>query len=201
MIDVEFEKSKYIDTVKIDRDTYKSVSSLNRRLRSVFGTFSRVLKGRSGLEKTEKEYEIQRLIGRIRQEVIDPILDSSAGMTNSQEAFDLWHRKKIVDIQKVCGIRWDSGTQLTVGMCQKMINLPCKDIWALGLVPEQKSVFFHAVIDAVILHHLLGDQNLSWTKLDSYDTYLRLQTRLRENAKSHSTYPLAAECEGWRKFQ
>lgn len=198
-IDVDHEKQKFLVTVGITKETYRSDSSIERRLRRVFGTFARVLKGRSSLPELEKEKEVTRLIGAIKEKVVHGILDSPNEVAGSQEEFDQWHRQAMLTIQNECGIRWDEGDRLSIGMCQKMVNLPCKDIWALGLVPERFSALFHPIIDAITLGYLLRIPTQPWTKLDSYDGYLFLQNELRRISKTRQSYPMAVECENWNR--
>jgi hypothetical protein len=80
-------------------------------------------------------------------------------------------------------------------MAQKIINLHSKDIWALDLVPERYSRFFHPIIDNVTLDLL--QEKVRWTKLKSYDAYMRLQLKFRQMAQRQDTYPLALECWWW----
>ena len=82
-------------------------------------------------------------------------------------------------------------------MAQKIINLHCKDLWALGLVPENYSRFFHPIIDQVILDTL--HRKVTWTQLNSYDEYMQLQLEFRQMAQRQNTYPLALECYYWNK--
>jgi len=79
-------------------------------------------------------------------------------------------------------------------MAQKLVNLHCKALWALGLVPESYSQFFHPIIDSTTLELL--KRNIAWTKLDSYEAYMELQLAFRAVAQEHP-YPLALECQYW----
>lgn len=196
-IDVDLEKQKYVATVGISKETYQTDSSIELRLRRIFRTFARVLRGRGNLSAAEKEQEVTRLIGAIKEQVIFRILDSPIEVAGSQERFDQWHRQTILAVQNECPIHWDGGNRLTIGMCQKMINLPCKDIWALGLILEPSSAFYHPVIDAITLRYLLGLLERPWTKLESYEDYFRLQNELRRTSIAIGSYPMAVECENW----
>jgi hypothetical protein len=59
--------------------------------------------------------------------------------------------------------------------------------------------WFHIVIDNVTLGLLRRQAEFSWTRLDKYHEYLRLQTELRALARSQSVSPLELECTNWNE--
>ena len=194
--DIEAEKKQFA-TARISADTYATDNEIGKRTRRIFRTFARVLAGRSGLPRDKKENEMENLLHVVRHVVIRPILSSPAAISSSQAQFDEWHREVVNRLKTECPVSWKSGFSLTVGMAQKLINLHCKDLWVLGLIPESYSRFFHPIIDTVTLDML--HRKVAWTKLDSYEEYMQLQFELRQMAQRRDTYPLALECWNWNK--
>lgn len=197
MIDIETEKRKFRATARISNDTYATDYEIGKRTRRVFRTFARVLAGRGGLPKNEKEAEMKNLLRFVKREIVHPLLSSPAAISGSQPQFDGWHKEMVGRLKEQCPIQWNQASSLTVGLAQKVINLHCKDLWALGLVPESCSRFFHPIIDQVTLGML--DEEITWTQLDSYEEYMQLQLEFRQMARRWSTYPLALECWNWNE--
>ena len=200
LFDVETEKKQYCTKVKIDSKTYASDYEIDKRTRRVFRTFARVLTGRSLLREEVRQAEMSKLLHVVRHEVIQPILSTPELVLSSQARFDEWHRKVVSTLKTRCPITWDQGFNLTVGTAQKIVNLHCKDLWALNLVPSQHSMVFHPIIDRVTLGMLNKPGRLSWTKLDSYRDYMKLQLELRKMSEGRGTYPSALECCHWNRY-
>jgi hypothetical protein len=194
---VETEKGNFCAQVGISSDTYATDDEIGKRTRGIFGTFARVLTGRGAMPKDKKEVEMGNLLHVVRREIVHPLLSSSTAIAGSQAQFDEWHRKVVDSLRAGCPISWRYGSNLTVGMAQKLVNLHCKDLWALELVPESCSCFFHPIIDQVTLNML--SRKVAWTQLDSYEQYMQLQLELRQMAQRWNTYPLALECRNWNK--
>jgi hypothetical protein len=193
---IQEEKVSFIAS-RASRDTYKTTDKLERRTRKIFQTFARTLHGRGGLSQRLKDREMETLIHVVRSEIVNPLLTSSTSIAVSQSRFDHWHKDAVEILKTRCPIHWDDGSRLTVGMAQKIVNLHSKDIWALDLVPERYSRFFHPIIDNVTLNLL--QEKVRWTKLNSYDAYMRLQSKFRQMARRQDTYPLALECWWWNR--
>jgi len=200
MFDVEAEKRQYCTKVKIDSQTYASDYEIGKRTRRVFRTFARVLTGRSLLREEVRQAEMSKLLHVVRHEVIRPILSSPELVLPSQARFDEWHRAVVSTLKAKCPITWDRGSFLTVGTAQKIVNLHCKDLWALNLVPSRSSKVFHPIIDRVTLGMLNKPGRLSWTKLNSYREYMQLQLELRKLSERRGTYPSALECYHWNRY-
>jgi len=197
---VEVEKAKFREQAPVNDETYKMVGTISHRTRVIFSTFARTLKGRGDLRGSDKEIEMGKLARVVRREVICPLLSSPAAIAGSQAQFDEWHRKAVGSLKAGCPIKWRHGSSLTVGTAQKIVNLHCKDLWVLDLVPEIYSRFFHAIIDKVTLDHLLPlHRGLCWTKIDSYEEYMELQVKLRQIAWRRNTCAIALECWNWNK--
>jgi hypothetical protein len=194
---VEAEKGKFRAQARISSDTYATDDEIGKRTRRLFKTFARVLAGRSDVPKNKKEAEMGNLLHVVRREVVHPLLSSPATISGSQAQFDEWHGKVVNRLKTRCPISWRHGSSLTVGTAQKLINLHCKDLWVLGLVPESYSCFFHPIIDLVTLNML--HKKVTWTQLDSYKEYMQLQLDLRQMAQRRNTYPLALECWNWNR--
>ena len=202
-INVETEKKQYCKTVRIDTGTYSSEYAIEKRSRVIFRTFARVLEleGDSKFEKQQnkpqREAETKNLIQFVKREVLHPILASRDITPWSQPQFDDYHRRVVASLKTKCSMKSKLGLHLTVGMAQKLINLHCKDFWALDLLPSQYSAVFHPPIDQATLNILHEKGRIAWTHLDSYEEYMRIQQGLREEAKRRGTYPMALECQNW----
>ena len=180
---------------RFQRDTYKTNTEIDRRTRTIFHTFARTLRGRGSLPKSTKDAEMRQLLMIIRNDVVYPLLHATAEVANSQATFDRWHADAVQVVKSKCPIQWDRGTSLTVGHAQKIINLHCKSLWALELIPESCSVYFHATIDNFMLELL--KERAGWSRCDSYDRYLAYQHQLRQIAQTYDSYPLVVECRYW----
>jgi hypothetical protein len=191
-IDVKKERRKYLEIVKVNRDTYASINKSRNRTREIFNTFVRVFKGRSKLPKKKKEAQMKNLSHIVQQEILSPLCRKPGSISNSQSKFDQWHKKTVAKLKRDCLVR------LTTGMAQKIINLHCKDLWALELVPKKYSCYFHPIIDKVTLDGVIG-RTISWTKLESYEEYMELQSIFRSKACRNNANPLSYECHIWNK--
>ncbi len=193
--DIEDEKKRYLTSVKITRDIYSNDDKITKRSRIIFTTFARTLNGRSAFPKLLIETEKENLLRKVIKDIIHPILRTPSKIANSQLLFDEWHRNILFKLRRECPISWRGGTELTVGMAQKIVNLHCKDMWALGLASEKYSRFFHPIIDRVTLDFL--GKKCPWTHLDSYEKYMKLQFDFRQRARDAGIQPLALECYIW----
>ena len=200
-VDIEEEKDRYCETVNINENTYQHYLEIDRRIRRIFKTFSRTLKGRSKIPQNRRDREIKGLVELMRTEVALPLLYAHSDFMPSQDQFDAWHEGKILLLKASCPISSKRASQLTVGMSQKLINLLCKDIWALNLIPSRYSRFFHPVIDQITLDALKEKGKLAWTRIDSYEVYMELQLEFRKMAREENTYPLVVECEIWNDYR
>lgn len=194
---IEAEKKQFVAVANISKATYATDVQIGRRSRGIFTTFARALPGRGDLPESEKESEINNLVQFVRRQVIYPLLSSPVEIAGSQDNFNKWHRQTLQDLKANCPIQWNHGSNLTVGMTQKLINLHCKDLWALNLIPENYSRFFHPIIDNITLGLL--QRKVVWTKLNSYEEYIQLQSIFKKKANHQNTYPLALECWYWNK--
>lgn len=204
-IDIEAEKRKYCSYVRIDKDIYSSMffrlnnfdrsNRLAKRTRDIFGSFARVLRGRRHVPENQRDSEINNLVRIVRDDVLRPLLDRIK--FNTITDFDAWHREKILTLKTKCHIAWPpNNKEMTVGMCQKIINLHCKDLWALNIVSKDYSQIFHPIIDNITLSGILRIQAV-WTNIDNYIEYMEIQKLLREDAARKGHYPLAIECKNW----
>jgi hypothetical protein len=191
-IDVRREKRKYLEIVKVNRDTYASLNKCRNRTREIFNTFVRIFKGRSKLPKKKKEVQMKNLAHIVQREILSQLCRKPGSISNSQPKFDQWHEKTVAKLKRDCRVR------LTTGMAQKIINLHCKDLWALELVPKKYSSYFHPIIDKVTLDKVI-ERSIPWTKLKSYEEYMELQSIFRSKARKINANPLSYECYIWNK--
>lgn len=181
---------------RFSRTTYGSDEAIDHRTKVIFHTFARTLVGRGELPDHQRNAEMRTLCDVLRNDMIYPLLHSSQDFSASQAVFDSWHRASVQTLKAQCPVEWNGGTVLTVGMAQKILNLHCKSLWALGLVPERCYVRFHAAIDNNVLE-LLRRKQQGWTRCDSYEKYMGYQHQLRQVAEKRGTYPLAVESWYW----
>ncbi|MFO8067137.1 MAG: hypothetical protein R6U11_06115, partial [Bacteroidales bacterium] len=134
-INTSKEKIKFIKQAVISENTYESDNNIAKRTRKIFKTFSRALSGRKHLSQNLKQNEINNLAHVVQNEIVHPILAESTNILRSQTEFDNWHKIAAEKIKNSCPVSWQNGSFLTLGMVQKIINLHCKDLWALDLVP------------------------------------------------------------------
>jgi hypothetical protein len=203
LLNVEVERSRfrnYAETKKrFSSATYRDDVGIDHRTNLIFHTFDRTLRGRGSIPEDTKAAEKRCLYDTVRREVVYPLLRSRARISESQTTFDAWHKDVVQTLKATCPIRWNHGPTLTVGMVQKIINLHCKSLWTLEAVPDRYSKYFHATIDSTTLEHILGERRVRWTQMDSYDTYMRYQLRLRQLARLQGTYPIVLECWNWSR--
>ncbi len=200
-IDGEFERKRFLRHAEKEKrfgsETYKSDSEIDHRTAVIFLTFARVLRGRGEMRKETKALERRRLNEVVRREVVEPLLNSYTEIVSSQGRFDEWHSGVVQVMKERCPIEWDGGSELTVGMAQKIINLHCKSLWTLELIQVPHAQFLHATIDETTLKHALKMRSSGWTMLNSYKTYMDYQLALRDMARRRSTYPMALETHIW----
>jgi hypothetical protein len=173
------EKQAYIREVKISGQTYRELALLQERVIKIRNTFTRVLVGRKHISNGQKDTEKRLLSDYVSQEIILPIV-SDQGLRGDKEYYLGWHKNSIGAIIDNCPIEWDCGKRLTVGMSQKILNLLTKDLWALDIIPSGHENFLHVVMDKIILDEL--GIKASWTKIDDYSDYEKLQLQFLEYA-------------------
>ena len=127
-----------------------------------------------------------------------PILTSYQLLLGSQVEFDIWHKLKTFELIDNCPISWNDGSILAVGLAQKIINLHCKDIWAMDIIPSEFSQYFHVVIDMISLKHI-GITDIAWTKVRDYRLYFDFQKKYRQLAELQNITPLEIECQLWNE--
>lgn len=172
------EKEIYKELVFINNETYKSDDLTEKRITNIFGSFSRILRGRKGLDKIKKEKELKKLCNFVKDNVINELINNH-GILKSESKFNKWHEKQINNLIKTCPITWtkNNGKRLTVGMAQKIINLTCKDLWALDYIPEKKSRFLHIILDQSTIEVIKRyvKEVKPWTMVKCYEEYMEYQ--------------------------
>jgi hypothetical protein len=200
-IDVDFERRRFRKDAaqkgRFSNHTYDNDANIGQRTRYIFNMVSRTLTGRGSVAERQKKTELRNLFRVVRDEIVYPLLNSPAEISNSQDRFDQWHKQRVETLKAKCPIRWDEGPELRLGIAQLIINLHCKSIWAWELVPDRYSRYFHATITKITLRHLLDRKPSGWTRWDSCDRYMQLQQVIRRMARDWDTYPMALECWNW----
>jgi hypothetical protein len=69
-----------------------------------------------------------------------------------------------------------------IGIAQKVLNLYLKYLWCLGLIPTPP----HCPFDSIVIKHLYGCGDLSWTSIDSIEDYKKLVNAAKETANGKS---------------
>lgn len=74
-----------------------------------------------------------------------------------------------------------AGGRLKFGVAQKIVNLYCKYVWCLGLIPEPP----HFPVDRIIQQKIKYRPLVAWTKIDSEKEYMSIinyaKSKLEEN--------------------
>lgn len=107
----------------------------------------------------------------------------------SQEEFDSFHKSSCYELQNT----WH---ELTIGQCQKWINMTLK-YWLLfgderikGI--ELNAKYFHIPIDSYVQRGMFEEKNpLPWSKIKNYDEYMRYQYNHRQ--KKTGNFPIIDE--------
>ena len=113
-----------------------------------------------------------------RKEITELLYSAVIALPNQQE-FDKWHRWTADDIKK-------NYPKLTYGQIQKWINMTLKYVYTLkqagideidDYFNDENAKKFHAPIDSYVLHSLKMD-DIAWSKISSYDKYLKIQSKI-----------------------
>lgn len=202
-LNVEVERTEFRKYAEMNgrfsSQTYKTDGGIDHRTKTIFHTFDQALHGRGSIPEETKGPEKRQLYAVVRRDVVYPLLHSYTQVSGSQAAFDRWHKEVVQTLKARCPVQWNHGPILTVGMVQQIINLHCKSLWTLEVIRDRYPTFFHAAIGGTILEDLLEERGIRWTRLDSYDTYLGYQLRIRQLAREQGTCAIALECWNWSR--
>mgnify|MGYP003623374939 CR=1 FL=1 len=162
----------------------------NFLLRSIFSTCDKDKFHMSGIKRAYRDFNRTLRIKDTKQKDWDEKRKSTEKFLQNelmkliskeyqdQKAFDADHRKLCKDLQ----VEWD---QLTIGQCQKWINMSLKYWVVLGVDGIERNLsLFHVPIDSYVLKGELckGMTNKQgcWSKIDNYDTYFEYQKHIRQ---------------------
>ena len=119
--------------------------------------------------------------------------------SNNNSEFDRWHKQTIKQMKKT------SGNYLTVGQCQKIINMSFKYLYCCkdyGEDEDKKGLFVdcHMPLDSYTLEWYKHKINKSykgekWSKIDDYDDYLKIINDIREYIKKNDSEMTVLEKE------
>ena len=121
------------------------------------------------------------------------------------QKYDDWHEKLCAALEKTFT---DYHIDFCVGKSQKWVNMTIKYLFALDYDDKfkmgDKLSFFHVPIDNIVMD--LAEKQLSikrpntaWSKIESYNTYLRYQNRVRDVLQTKGLVPLEWEFYEWQK--
>lgn len=109
---------------------------------------------------------------------------------------------------------------LTVGQTQKWLNMTMKYLWMSeicglkgkedGVSIDAISIYLHAPLDRYILEEAnrcfeidppenKGSDKYTWSKIVSYEEYLRFQTDLRTRLQKEGNCPIIWELKAWNR--
>lgn len=116
------------------------------RINIVYNTMSRAVRDASDADK--------RLLFDTLLRIGDEFRGSAATLTNTQNAFDLWHRGNVWLLTGL-SFGWTDGSRgrhshLTLGLAQKYLNLLLKDWWGCGAYGTLDYSVLHAPFDNVV---------------------------------------------------
>jgi hypothetical protein len=123
----------------------------------------------------------------------------NAALTDSQAAFDRWHKAVCADL--VGSFKQDGYSKFTGGQAQKWVNMSLKYAFALGdtRLPglRRARAVSHAPVDKVVLHELykhdLKRDPIAWSRMN-WTTYMKIQRWMRDHFVRP---PLEVECRLW----
>lgn len=123
----------------------------------------------------------------------------ATGGSIDKDGFDSWHRNACFALMRIYAPHHD----FHLGQAQKWLNMSLKYIFTFGAdrIPgfEGAYKFCHIPIDNIVLGRLGAYKDFpkirgSWSRMDDYDNYFKLQTWVRNN---RSECPLDFEFRLW----
>lgn len=173
----------------------------NFLLRSVFSTCNKDKFHLSGINRAYRDFNRTLRIGNTNRKDWDEKRKSTgiflrnklmkliSNEYHDQQAFDKDHRILCEDLQ----LEWD---KLTIGQCQKWINMSLKYWVVFGVDGIEKNLrLFHVPIDSYVqkgeLCMEMKNKHTSWSKIENYDTYFEYQKYIRQ--KYADAIPLELE--------
>lgn len=162
----------------------------NFLLRSIFSTCDKEKFHMSGIKRAYRDFNRTLRIKDTEQKNWDEKRKSTEKFLQkelmklisnnypNQKTFDADHRKLCEDLQ----VEWG---KLTIGQCQKWINMSLKYWVVLGVDGIERNLsLFHVPIDSYVLKGELckGMTNKQgcWSKIKNYDTYFEYQKHIRQ---------------------
>ena len=149
------------------------LSAVDRAYRDVNRTMHGI-----GKIQTDESYNIIRtFVNNIASETLNDTFD--------QTTFDSWHFKKCEELKTE--FNRVLNYKISYGQAQKWINMTLKYLFAIGpnVIDgiDRNYEFFHIPIDNIIQDKLsirgINRINSRWSRIDSYQTYLQYQIRVR----------------------
>lgn len=74
------------------------------------------------------------------------------------------------------------GGRFRIGIAQKALNLYLKYLWCIDVIPVPP----HCPFDSIVIQHLPGCDDISWTNLDEVEAYKRLVAVAKQQAGGKS---------------
>jgi hypothetical protein len=153
-------------------------------VRRAYLDFSRTLHGMSALSSADRDALVDSASADVHRWLQDvPHHEIEAW---SQIAFDDWHYDKCMRLKGIFGQFPEPA--LHIGQAQKWLNMTFKYAYTFGeyRLPgfAQLYPYCHVPLDSLLLDQIRkrGAQipDISWSRLDDYDEYLKLQVWIRE---------------------
>lgn len=183
-----------------------------RLVANAYSTFCRTLRGLSQIPR--QRYDRVRLESVL---ILRSAFTELSRVEAEQIAFDEWHRGACDLLRR----GWKPIFPLTIGQAQKWLNILAKYHAALaadGTAPHVRNIYggyLHVPIDNIVLDELRAADRVplasartvreallaarlpAWSRIDSWEQYLDLQSIFRELAATHRTSPIAIELHIW----
>ena len=180
----------------------------------------------SELEKAKKNSK-EEVFKKKRDELIDNIctelIKNIENYPNKNDRFDEWHKNECKwIINEMNQKNADEGrlfvkTLFTYGQAQKWVNMTLKYLWLLDLLPDRiLPEDLHVPVDSFILQKLKGTgkfdekdneitnsgemyyyNGYTWSAIPDYESYNKLQDKIREIAKENGIFPIEWEGDAW----
>jgi len=185
-------------TLYIQNDSPEDL--VNASIKRAYLDFNRTMRGFA--KKSEGK--------KIPLEMLQPLVEKVRSKKfESQEKFDEWHKEQCYNLKDEFKKYFDN-FPITIGQCQKWINMTFKYLHLLGEDEitgiEQNYYFFHIPIDSIIQERLLKKYNIEkflkpWSKIDDYQEYLNYQKKIRETPELQGQIPLDIEIKLFNENQ
>lgn len=153
-------------------------------IRRAYRDFNRTISGFARLDESTRNKVRDSAVAQVKTSLEEL---SARGGSIDEDGFDSWHRNACLALMRI----YAPHHGFHLGQAQKWLNMSLKYIFTFGSdrIPGFESAykFCHIPIDNVVLDRLGAYKDFpkikgSWSRMDDYDNYFKLQTWVRNNS-------------------